>query len=428
MANLSLGPGVSVDFLDIEDSGIAVPTPSSRTSTRYVVDYGDGSYEEFVGFGFTYASNGFPTGGTITKMTAYDGGDVILQISDVSLSASVLMGYYRAGADLQAQSYIFAGADHMVGGADADTMRGFTGNDYMEGNGGNDVLYGDAGDDIIDGGAGVDTAGYDAAVANFAITQSGANWIVADKRPNGLGTDTLISIERIAFTDRIVNLQISNTLINTEAGNILRSSAVTDISILVANSLKTTTEGLADLIKRADATTTVATLSYQFFTGKIPTKAGYDFLISPTGGNGANLNSAYYAQFDTINRYINFAVNLGRNGEGKDAFLASYGALSLFDATKKAYGVIFGATPSDAKVHALIDTRVDYLAYYGGDGANGIGTKAAMVGFLLAAAATEDVGMYSKASNDFLTDLADGATFAVDLVGVYGKGAYAYAG
>jgi serralysin len=26
-------------------------------------------------------------------------------------------------------------------------------------------------------------------------------------------------------------------------------------------------------------------------------------------------NSAYYSQFNTVNRYINFAVNLGKNGE-----------------------------------------------------------------------------------------------------------------
>ncbi|WP_395445881.1 hypothetical protein [Caulobacter sp. UC70_42] len=27
------------------------------------------------------------------------------------------------------------------------------------------------------------------------------------------------------------------------------------------------------------------------------------------------MNSAYYQSFDTVNRFINFAVNLGKNGE-----------------------------------------------------------------------------------------------------------------
>ncbi len=218
--------------------------------------------------------------------------------------------------------------------------------------------------------------------------------------------------------------------------NILRETAPTaahldlrgQALVGVSAGQETLAQATADIVKAASATTSVATLAYQFFTGKIPTLGGIDFLVSPTGPNATNLNSAYYAKFDVINRYINFAVNLGKNGEAQDSFLASYGGLSLFDATKKAYGVIFGATPTDAKVHALIDTRVDYLAYYGGDGATGIGTKAAMVGFLLAAAATEHVGLYAKANDAFLTDLADGATFAVDLIGVYGKAEYVYGG
>jgi hypothetical protein len=218
--------------------------------------------------------------------------------------------------------------------------------------------------------------------------------------------------------------------------NILRETTPTaahldlrgQVLVGVGTGQETLAQATADIVKAATATTSVATLAYQFFTGKIPSLGGIDFLVSPTGPNTTNLNSAYYAKFDTVNRYINFAVNLGKNGEAKDSFLAKYGSLSLFDATKEAYKTIFGSTPTDAKVHALIDTRVDYLAYYGGDGATGIGTKAAMVGFLLSAAATEHVGMYAKANDAFLTDLADGAAFSVDLVGVYGKAEYAYGG
>ena len=89
-------------------------------------------------------------------------------------------------------------------------------------------------------------------------------------------------------------------------------------------------------------------------------------------------------------------------------------------------------------MHALLDptfnfngqtiTRADYFAIYGQDGVNGIGTKAAMVGWLMAEAEKADIGMYAKANAAFLTDLADGATFGVDLVGVYGRPEYAYGG
>jgi len=182
------------------------------------------------------------------------------------------------------------------------------------------------------------------------------------------------------------------------------------------------------LVYAASQTTSVATLSYQFFTGKVPGGPGMDYLLSPQGPNANNLNSAYYQNFNLENRYINFAVNLGKVGEGKDAFAATYGSLSLFEATREAYKTIFGGAPTDAKVHALIDTRVDYFASYGGDGPEGIGTKAAMAGWLLAEAVKADVGMYANANDIFLYDLADGATFAVSLVGAYGVPDFVYGG
>ena len=55
-------------------------------------------------------------------------------------------------------------------------------------------------------------------------------------------------------------------------------------------------------------------------------------------------------------------------------------------------------------------------------GLSGIGTKAALVGWLLAQAVKEDVGTYAKANAAFLADLAaDGlARFHVDLLQTYG--------
>jgi hypothetical protein len=217
----------------------------------------------------------------------------------------------------------------------------------------------------------------------------------------------------------------------TAAINILRPSGDAAAAGIVAQAAAgtiTTAAAIGQIVQLADATTSVATLSYEFFTGKVPSQGGVDYLVSPAGGNAANINSVYYQSFNLENRYINFAVNLGANGEGKAAFLAAYGGLSLLAATSKAYATIFGGTPTDAKVHALIDTRVDYFAAYGGDGPAGIGTKAAMVGWLLAEATKADVGMYAHANDAFLTDLADGATFAVDLVAVYGKPEYAFSG
>ena len=235
-----------------------------------------------------------------------------------------------------------------------------------------------------------------------------------------------MSVENFANVRELLGYILDNDaspspkVVQTAVASLLRGASSTmtsDLNAKIAAGSLSLNGAIAEVVKAAAATTSVASMSYQFFTGKVPSEVGVDFLISPTGPNAANLNSAYYAQFDTVNRYINFAVNLGKNGEAKDSFAAKYGSLSLIDATKEAYKAIFGAPPSDAKAHALIDSRVDYLAYYGGDGPNGIGTKAAMVGFLLAAAATEDVGVLARSNDAWLTDLSDGsAPFALNIL------------
>ena len=90
---------------------------------------------------------------------------------------------------------------------------------------------------------------------------------------------------------------------------------------------------------------------------------------------------------------------------------------------------IFGAEPTDAKVAALLSGGRDlYFASYGGDGLDGIGTKAAMVGWLLAESEKANLGLYARANAAFLTDLADGAAYNVDLIGVYGKPEFNYMG
>jgi len=319
------------------------------------------------------------------------------------------------------------GADTIHGSSYGDQLYGGAGDDQIWGERGNDGIWGGAGDDRIDGGGESDSAGYSGASTDYRIARA-ADGSVRVEDLRGLdGIDTLTSIEVLRFSDRLLALSYaSNGAVELAFKSVLRaaSTEASQLGAVFAISGLVLVEGASPerinlgIIQAADATTSVAAMSYQFFTGKVPTEAGFDFLISPTGPNSTNLNSAYYAQFDTVNRYINFAVNLGKNGEAKASFAADYGSLSLFDATKKAYAAIFGGMPTDAKVHALIDTRVDYLAYYGGDGATGIGAKAAMVGFLLAAAATEDVGVLSRSNDAWLMDLAiDGkAPYAVNIL------------
>jgi Ca2+-binding RTX toxin-like protein len=334
-------------------------------------------------------------------------------------------------------------------------------NDVLTGDAGDNLIGGYDGDDQIDGGVGVDTVMMRGNSTDYVITQTTDGWKIADRRPpvayaSGQisdGVDTVKNVEFVQFYDKTVSLGGSSTPTSTvdplaavkpltsqtapaAVSNILRGSAsdgqmsvtANAISNQLANGVITPATALKEIVQTASATTSVATLAYQFFTGKIPTAAGLDYLVSPTGPNVNNLNSAYYQAFNLENRYINFAVNLGKSGEGKDAFAAAYGSLTLATATKVAYTTIFGITPSDAKVATLLaDGRDSYFASYGKDGLTGIGAKAAMVGWLLAEAVKADVGTYAHINDAFLGDLADGANYAVDLVGVYSKPEYALA-
>lgn len=289
--------------------------------------------------------------------------------------------------------------------------------------------------DTIDGKDGVDTVHYRRAAADYAITGAADGSFTVTALKSAEGPDKLTSIEKLAFTDKTIALPSAQ--LSLAAFNILREQPfaapiaiqMQNIASGMAGGALSNDQAVGEVIKLAGATTSVATLAYQFFTGKIPGGPGYDYLVSPTGPNANNLNSAYYQSFNLENRYINFAVNLGKVGEGSAKFSAEYGGLTLAEATKKAYGQIFGATPTDAKVDALLAGGRDiYFESYGKDGLGGLGTKAAMVGWLLAEAVKADIGIYAKANDAFLTDLADGAAYAVDLIGVYGKSDYVYGG
>ncbi|MEO6339578.1 MAG: M10 family metallopeptidase C-terminal domain-containing protein [Caulobacteraceae bacterium] len=330
-----------------------------------------------------------------------------------------------------------AQVENTKGGSASDHLTGNALDNRLEGGPGDDVLDGGDGSDILDGGDGFDTAVYGGLKKDYVWWADNGKWLI--QRADGGGDkDTLISVEQLQFSDTTVKLSGVNTRVAIEMAyqNVLRvpttdwaaNATVNTWVLQVEKGATTVPEVTKAIVALAQGTTSVASLAYEFFTGKVPTRAGFDYLIALDSPNTNNINSPYYQAFSLENRYINFAVNLGKLGEGKDAFAANYGTLSLFDATKQAYATIFGSTPTDAKVHAVIDTRVDYFAAYGLDGPAGIGTKAAMVGWLLSEAVKADVGAYAKANDAFLSDLADGALFAIDLIGVYGDTSYAYPG
>jgi hypothetical protein len=186
----------------------------------------------------------------------------------------------------------------------------------------------------------------------------------------------------------------------------------------------------------AKATTDVAVMSYGFLTNLTLGAAGLDYLVSPGGGNPNNLNSTYYAGFSLENRYINFAMNLIKFGEARQAFIDAYGEVgSPINTFQKTYLKLFGVEKSLEEIQAIFSeqvpdghggtyARLGYFLEIGGDGSFGVGTRAAMVGWLMAEAVKADKGTYVEAMHAYLADIGlDGRASALPIfLSAYGKG------
>ncbi len=79
-------------------------------------------------------------------------------------------------------------------------------NNVLTGNAGHNILTGGAGDDWLIGGDGNDTAEFSGISEDYRITKREKYVIVKDTRVNRDGTDTLIDIEFLQFSDRKIKL------------------------------------------------------------------------------------------------------------------------------------------------------------------------------------------------------------------------------
>ncbi|HYD38515.1 MAG TPA: hypothetical protein VEA60_12935, partial [Allosphingosinicella sp.] len=208
-------------------------------------------------------------------------------------------------------------------------------------------------------------------------------------------------------------------------GPAVDQAAVDAIAAQTRAGLISDQQALQAVFDLVDDTTGVAALTYQFFTGSLPTEGGFQFLVnSPTNAN--DLNDPYYAQFNAENRFINFSFNLALGTPANQAaFAAVYGAASLEDTIRVAYDTIVGNAAAEAAgidVEEAIDflTGPDQVAFYraiatsrGGVAATDtvrldLAIKAIAIAELLYAAAQADVGNYASGLNQFYASLIDG--------------------
>ena len=131
---------------------------------------------------------------------------VKLPASD-TLSVELASGFLK---DLAGNA--FAGYRGYIFSTIADStnhlFNGTAGNDTLTGNAGNDALTGGPGNDTINGTAGTDTAVYTGKITDYFINYNRAlgTATIADHRATGDGTDRLVSIEKLQFSDKTFDL------------------------------------------------------------------------------------------------------------------------------------------------------------------------------------------------------------------------------
>jgi hypothetical protein len=130
----------------------------------------------------------------------------------ISLSDSI-----NAEIDATSTLYkkIYSGNDVFVSSAvtsNDDKVCGYEGNDIFYG-------FGDAGEDLFDGGNGIDISVYRGAMANYTLTKNQNFWNPSTNRSDLVGmqvvdktkldgTDGLVNVERLQFTDTTIALDI----------------------------------------------------------------------------------------------------------------------------------------------------------------------------------------------------------------------------
>ena len=167
-----------------------------------------------------------------------------------------------------------------------------------------------------------------------------------------------------------------------------------------SNGALTDAQTLTNVLNLSRDKTNVAVAAYEFFTGATPTLAGLSFLVHSNGVNPNDLTSTYYKDFNTENRFYNFAINLAFGSSGAANFASSYGSLTFHQAVVGAYENIVGtanvgATQAAAAI-ASIEASLPYFTALASQRAAGfnqdLAVKAIMIGYILEEGIKADVG------------------------------------
>jgi serralysin len=164
-----------LDMTKLDLSFLLQGTLVSESSTHLTLNT-FGEIDTFTGFGFTYDSFGYPTGGTVTGLDESYLGQTVFSASGFSVPATQFVVWAANSMTSTALQTVFAGSDTIVGSDLRDVLFGYGGGDSIAGGGGNDYLDAGAGNNTVYGGAGDDVI----------LASSGQNYLRGDD-----GNDTL---------------------------------------------------------------------------------------------------------------------------------------------------------------------------------------------------------------------------------------------
>ncbi len=179
------------------------------------------------------------------------------------------------------------------------------GGSNQTGTSGNDTLTSTTGNDSIDGGSGIDTAVYGHALPSHTLTKNTSSWKVVSSAE---GTDTLIAIERLQFTDKKLALDLSPTehagqaleFIGLMAPNLINTPSVVGLILGLFDQGKSLHDvcqlaldvGLVNSIAGSNTNAALAAMAFRNLIGAEADASTVNALVGYMDGRSANYSQA----------------------------------------------------------------------------------------------------------------------------------------
>ncbi|GGC96711.1 Ig-like domain-containing protein [Undibacterium terreum] len=153
------------------------------------------------------------------------------------------------------------------------TIVGTSGNDNLKGGGGDDKITGGGGNDIINGGDGTDTAIYSGKLSDYNISGNANSLTVQDKVAARDGSDSLSQVERLQFSDHILNLSVQADARSISSGQL---HAIEELYVAFFNRVPDA-DGLDYWIHQYKAGLSISQIGNSFFSAaqQFPVQTGF---------------------------------------------------------------------------------------------------------------------------------------------------------